>query len=553
MTTVIVERKYKQAFESICELLKDGFLADKKDGNDFVSAYTDRDGKSIIDGEYRYVLGKETDEAAESEKAESGRKGFGWFAGLRDYKKVSEKSRWEGLMENVSRTYHKLYSLVEYKEKRDDAAAERALVACRETVDKLYRTFMPDRTAGVEVRTGADNAMDDFYGVTLRTDISGNTGASVPILCKVYFKRVEGRLMPVARADAVDVENYLGDCVADAVRSHNDAISTEPIGAKDDIIFGSIDAVDRLLKARDGISFEDAMFYAGKEDEDEITRLISQTAHDGATLKVVAAKILGISHVRWSSHAYDIYEYGERMYKISLGLNDMITLTCANCGAVIVDKNAIPFSDFGRDTEITLYPKRRNFGLTEREIMTLYDNKVFKKHNYRLTCPENFRNPHCTRYVCLTEDRVFSYETPSGETVYHCKNCPYAEIAYTDGKGRKAYTPTLTYACDVHDMVDATSVHKCSVCGRNIQSDESRCPLCQSIGLASGVPDACALYKKYRGMLPISGRLFVKPSDKRAYEDSEIILFCMNKKRYIVYKSKLKESGLNDKPKRIDR
>lgn len=553
MTTVIVERKYKQAFESICELLKDGFLADKHDGNDFVSAYTDRNGKAIIDGEYKYVLGKDDAVEEESAQAESGRKGFGWFAGVRDYKKVSQKSRWEGLMENVSRTYHKLYSLVEYKEKRDDVAEEKALVGCREAVDKLYKTFMPDRTAGVEVRPCSDNAMDDFYGVTLRTDISASTGASVPILCKAYFKRVEGRLVSVRREDAVDVENYLGECVVDAAKTYNDAITTEPIGAKDDIIFGTIDAVDRLLKSRDGIKFEDAMFCVGKEDEDEIDRLVSQTAHDGATLRVVAAKILGISHVRWSSHAYDVYECGERMFRISLGLNDMISLRCASCGSTVVDKNVIEFGDFGRDTTITLYPKMRNFGLTEREIKTLYDNKVFKKHNYRLTCPENFRNPHCTRYVCLTEDRVFSYETPSGETVYHCKTCPYAEIAYTDAAGRKRYTPTLTYACDVHDMVDSSTVHECSVCGRNIKSEDSRCPLCQSIGLASGVPAARALYKKYSGMLPISGRLFVKPNDKRAYEDSEIILFCMNKKRYIVYKSKLKDSGLIEKPKRIDR
>ena len=118
--------------------------------------------------------------------------------------------------------------------------------------------------------------------------------------------------------------------------SRNDAITTETIGAKEDIIFGTIDAVDRLLKSRDGISFADAMFYAGKEDEDEIKRLVSQTAHDGATLRVVAAKILGISHVRWSSHSYDVYEYGERTYRVSLGLNDTVTMTCASCGSTVI-------------------------------------------------------------------------------------------------------------------------------------------------------------------------------------------------------------------------
>ncbi|MCH5350848.1 MAG: hypothetical protein J1F39_02635 [Clostridiales bacterium] len=550
MTTVYVERKYKQAFESICELLRDGFLADKHDGNDFVSAYTDRDGKSIIDGEYKYVLGTEDSEAEERGAEESSSAGFGWFAGVRDYKKVSQKSRWEALMENVSRTYHKLYSLVEYKEKKSSVAEEIALSSCREIVRKLYKTFLPDRADGAEVRSCEDKAMDDFYGVTLKTDISGSTGASVPILCKAYFRRVEGRLVPVTRDDAVDIDNYLAECVEAAALSRNEAITTEPIAAKDDIIFGTIDAVDKLLKSHDGISFEDAMFYAGREDEEEITRLVSQTAHDGATLKVVAAKILGISHVRWSTHLYDVYEYGEKTYTVSLGLNDMITMRCCGCGTTVINKNELTYTDSGREVTCVLSPKLNDFGLTEAEIKKIYANKVFKKHNYRLTCPDNFRNPHCTRYVCLTEDRVFTHES-NGEIVYHCKTCPYAEIAYTDGKGKKHYTPTLVYACDVRDMVDASTVHQCEVCGRNIVGESERCPLCESISFASNSAAARTLYKKYRGMLPISTRMS-SSSDRRAYEDSEIILFCINKKRYIVYKAKLKESGLNDKPKRID-
>ena len=552
MTTVYVERKYKQAFESICELLKGGFLADKRDGNDFVSAYTDHDGKSIIDGEYRYVLGAEDGEAEDGGAEESSGAGFSWFAGVRNYKKVSQKSRWEALMENVSRTYHKLYSLVEYKEKKSSVAEEIALSSCREIVKKLYRTFLPDRADGAEVRSCADDAMDDFYGVTLKTDISGSTGASVPILCKAYFKRVEGRLVPVTRSDAVDIESYLNECVESAALSRNEEITTEPIEPKDNVISATIDAVDKLLKSYDGIAFEDAMFYAGREDEDEVTRLVSQTAHDGAVLKVIAAKILNISHVRWSTHVYDVYEYGEKTYSLSLGLNDMITMTCSGCGATVINKNEISFVDGGKDVTLILSPKLHEFGLSDSEIKKIYANKVFKKHNCRLSCPENFRNPHCTRYVCLTDDRVFTHQTPFGETIYHCKTCPYAEIAYTDGNGKKHYTPTLTYACDVHDMVDSSTVHQCEVCGRNIVGDSERCPLCESISYSSNSRAARALYKKYRGMLPISSRFSIGPSDKRAYEDSEIILFCVKKKRYIVYKAKLKESGLNEKPKRID-
>ena len=45
--------------------------------------------------------------------------------------------------------------------------------------------------------------------------------------------------------------------------------------------------------------------------------------------------------------------------------------------------------------------------------------------------------------------------------------------------------------------------------------------------------------------------MFVAPGDKRAYEDEEVILFCMNKKRYIVHKTKLKDSGLNQKPEKL--
>lgn len=555
MTTIKVERKYKLAFESVCELLKNGFLADGDDGSDPVTAYTDTDGKSIIDGEYRYVLGTAADEAKKIDEDSSDGIGFSWFAGLRDYTKVSTKSGWESLMEKVSRTYHKLYSLVEYKEKENTVVDKSVKDSCISIVSKLYGTFIPDRAGAAEVVTRSDNEKDDYYGVTLRADISGSTGSSVPILCKAYFKKVQDRIVPISRNDAQEVDRYLQDCVTDEAVALNDKIERTAIGSKDDIIPGTIGAVDELLKARKGITFEDAIYYAGKEDEEEIARLVKQTAHDGAMLRVVAAKILGISHVRWSSHAFDVKENGECTYRISLGINNMITLTCAGCGAMIIDKNEIrvPGEDGEEDSVIVLNPDAPNFGLSQDELDDIENSGVFSNHNYKLSCPENFRNRNCTQFVCLTEEeKVFSYERGDGTVVHKCKSCPYMEIVYSDEKGNRYYTPTLVYACDKHQMVEKASAHQCNVCKRYIADEESkRCPLCQSIALASGTPAARKLYKRYKGMLPITSRMFVAPGDKRAYEDEEVILFCMNKKRYIVHKTKLKDSGLNQKPEKL--
>lgn len=552
---VIVERKYKQAYDSVRALLD--ILGDRSEWRELVDAHTD--GDAIVDGDLKYVLGKTG--SGESDAKTTNATVGSWFEGLRHYDLVSEKSRWESLMEKVSQAFHKLYSLVEYKEKKSDGSDESSLESCRAAVDKIFSTFIPDRAGFVECRPSLENAATDYYGVTLRIDVSGSTGASVPVLCKAYFQSVNNVMRPLAHDQAEGIDSYLKSCVDEASRTRDEGINIMSANTREDedVIRGTITAVDNLLKSggSGSVTFEDAIFFAGEEDENEIVQLVSQTAHNGATLKVVGAKILGISHVKWHEHIFDILSGGKQIFKMAVELGNIITMTCASCGRIVVNKSKVSFkNDDGETVTLRLHfgAGVDDCGLLPEEVDAVKE-KVFDVHNYEVRCPKNFRNRNCSRLMCLTEDKVFYEEDPStGQMRPYCKDCPYTEIVYTDMDGNQHYTPTLTYAVDVGDMVenDPTKPLKyCDTCGRKITTG-TRCALCAKSVKRANDEEARKVYKKYGTMLPLTARLFVSPKAKRAYEDNEIILFCMgDKKRFVIRKAQIKDSGLNGKPERL--
>ena len=538
---IYVNKEYEKAFESICKLIKGGCFEGL--GWKVIDDVID-------DGVYEYQLTTRFTDEAKVEKHGFKKDGATWFKGLRGQVVENNSAIWTSFIETASAAYHKRYSVVEYQQQpKTRAEREKALEDNKLVTDEFIRIFYPEyyqKTDLVEV--DADGSKEDIYGVAMRIELSGGTGASLPILCKIYFSKSDRNVVPIYSHISETIDNNLAEIIPEDTND-NQTISGEGV------INTTLNAMDKLINNND-INFADYICYSDESDKLAVENLLAQLSHDAIELECQRVDILYISHITASSFLYNVNYRGKPLFRLSSGINKALTFSCLNCASneMLVESNMISYEVDGQAKSVTLELNLPNFGLSKEQIDEIKENSTLKDHYIHVSCPLSHRGQECKSIKCKTK----LFDADGKGTLYKCKDCPYPEIVYTAVNGEKKYTPALVFAKDIMTLVDKNSetieVEKCESCGRFFTKNALKkklCPICDKANKGLGDDQNKQLYKEYKGLLPLSVRAFSIFNKKFCFEDNELIIFLLGKKKYLFNKLSVKEKGCIEKPRKM--
>ena len=550
MSAIVIGREYKKAYQSVRALVENKCVDPK------VAALT-ADGGALTDGVHTFVYSDDVKglrvRDGQSPDEGMGPDGAGWFAALRGGSRSDGGGAWLTFMEQVAAAYHKRYALVEYR-RPERAFGDEELRRARGALRNIITQFFP-RLADAEIAEGGRNeSSEDIYGMSLRIALSGGTGASVPVLCKVYFRRRHASLWPLVREEADKIDAYL--------QSYLQTVSADGAPATDDsdasrTVDEAMGALDRLIggKFEEG-DFSQCVFF-GREDAALVSELTAKVAHDDVRLECDEVRVLGISHVRWQNICYNVLLEGKPALRATVGLNDRISLECLACGGAPIVQNGTvvcvkPLSSGGEErVAYTPDASRADLGLTEAQLKDIRQYGPPAKHLLHPVCHEHPR-VHCARTVCAAMLENFGTEQVP---VLKCRDCPYPEIVFTDDNGVRRYTPALTFARDKMTLLARGETAVCACCGRRFSRDGMRgglCLFCHDALFASdqALARAGAAYKRYAFVFSPAVRIKYAGRAKRCFEDGDILLFFMGEDKYVLDKLRIGEYGYIPKPVR---
>lgn len=541
---IVVGREYERAFASVCDIVNGGYL---EDGGITVSGQGYR--REIDDGTYVYVLGESGGGSAQDEIALR-EDGASWFSSLRGANQTNTNAIWIAFMESVANRYHRRYSLVEYLQKQDDEEEKSQSNDLESYIGNIMGAFFPALTGYETRRLPREESAEDIYGLSMRLELSGGTGAAVPVLGKVYFRRRNKKLLPLCRAEGEGVSDHLSKIVSEGSRQaeHGDTRTDEGI------VDTALAALENLISGKSaGYDFTACLCPSGKTDSDAIEMLRRQTARDErVTLECSAVKVLGVSRIRWNSLGMDVILGRKPVLRFSVAFGKTISLSCLNCGEGegLIENNRIHYRMGEEDKTVTIDPSQKKLGLTEKELGEIRENGLFSRHIMFLSCNENLRNPACKRTLCASRAETFTY---GKEKIVKCRDCPYPEIVYTGASGQALYTPLLAFASDKKELVPKSEIVQCTCCGRSYTAESMRgsstCSFC--LGAAEGSKEGRELYRRYAQMLSPFTRLKYVGKKKYCYEDEEKILFVLGETGYLFDKLDAGNEGYLPRPVKV--
>lgn len=546
---IVVAYKDKRAFEAICNLIESGYLDDNKLAVEGSGA-----NRTIYDGTFYYVLGSNTG-AGEEDDIFINKYGASWFRHFRDQaqgvrsEEKNQNSVWVKFIEDTVKSYHKKFSLVEYRQRKpskQEIAENEKYIASYMT--NVISTLFPDFSGYTVQPLPVESNSEDIYGVSLKLEMSGGVGAALPVLAKVYFRNEHGKMIPLKSDEAQRVDDYLKEVPAGADSKSSSASS-------EDIMSRSLNALEALIKDTK-VDFTSVMCYGDKIDEDKVVDMCGKMANGTATLECSKVKVLGISHIKWNKNGADIIVGSRPVFRASIMLGGQLTVTCLACKsyATLISGNTIEYTDdYGETVRVTIDPEADRLGLDDEELDNILSRSELAKHLMQPSCSDD-GNAHasaCSRLVCASEALPIDR---NGRTCYLCRDCPYPDIVYKglDPYGNAEYTPDLSYATDVGDLVRTDDTEVCVCCGRRFTANaleyNNRCSLCAQAGKESA--EAHKTYRKYAGMLPPWVRV-MNPGKHLCYEDDEILLFVLGNSRYVFNKLDIDENGYLPLPTKL--
>lgn len=557
MAKITIGKQFKEEFNSIYRMAKGG-----GDGRSFISKDVNiiyASPTKIIAGndEYDYDDGNDGFNSSSGAKSAIGiyKNGASWFAAMRR-EKVSEElinnGKWKTLIEAVAADYHKNYSFIEFVQQKDEETkrTERKIAANfkAQVLSKLY----PGRDISDPIPV-ADRS-EDIYGLNLRLEIGSGVGETEPILCKVYFSKSRGIFRALSVEEAKKIDLYFNKMSDDTIEQEDKNIGREEMTVIDDALV----AFGKLLKENKFSSHayfgEPGRSYDIKTDMDRVNELLDRLANsDVKTLECYGVKVLGISHVQWENAEFKIVQNGIDALRLSIGLNYSVNLSCANCraddGALIVSNEIV-----ANRRKIMVDPFKENFGLSEDDFENIRKNSAFQKHLMTVSCPDLKRGErlafNCSRIVCESQ------RTEIEKGVFKCKSCLRPEIVYKDifsgstGADAYKYTPSLGLAHDARELVPRDTLRKCVCCGRTFSKSElfgDECRVCRYGG--GDLKEAKKRYSRYKTMLnPAIRLLHAFSTRKYCNEDEDIVVFILDKEKYVFEKVNAKDTGYMPKP-----
>ncbi len=556
--TIRVGSKYKEAFDRVFELAGSGCIMDTT-----VSGSGDKRKIKYKDLTFEYNdSGKEQSEA-EAKMTESG---ASWFYGLRtNTKEEDDASVWLSYIDLVAEQYHRENSLLEFKQNEDRHVSDKQAEQEKKYIEKVFCTLYPDYEGQVTILRGDErDRIQDIYCISFRMQVCDN-GEAKPVLAKIYFRFEEGRMIPMRREEASGVNEHL--CSKGAVQESGKTESSRTGGVVDDssdIIDKALGALDALASGEgfDRVSFTECLVFSDDKDESVIKNFVSNGHVGTIILTCKTVKVLYVAHVRWMSSLYKIYAEGKELMRVQLGLDGGLTMTCSNCGEIVMEANSVKiYNEYGEARNCLVYPKEENLGLSDIELDEICEHGEISRHLKRLSCREAVTRGGCMRVVC--DKQLMELEDADGNKMLKCRDCPFPEVLFVGQDGVKRYTRLLGFARDLMTLVPKTDIGTCSCCGRtftreSLEKNDGRCEFCSSAMMNSvyapegGSVPARKLYGKYAKMLPISLRLRHLFDKKYCFEEADILLFVLKSDVYVFDKLALEDKGYIPSPRKIN-
>jgi len=544
---VRIGRKYQDAFMSICELVKNGCI-------DTSLIESCRDNKWIETPQYIFEYTGDATAIDTGTRVGMMPEGASWFEGFRGGESNSVMGIWHNLIETVATGYHKEYSLVEYVQNtmlRDAEETEQ----CREIVRNVAKSLKLPFTKVVDAT--AEDSEEDIYAVSLRMELFGGAGEPRPVLCKVYFRKINNVFLPLETREAELVDGYICNLVEKQRGNH-----MKKDGDETEIVDNVLNSISKLIEGEMANSFTQSVLITNPIDAETVDELVHLEPQDEVELQCKKLKVLGISHIRWIDAAFNIYVGEKKAFLAKLGLNNAINLFCC-CGSKdskLIENNAITCvsEENGEVTTLRIEPEEEHLGLNEGELEQIRTESAFARHFFPISCSELARrHAECTQYRCECNTLAFDVR---GKIRRKCADCPYPEVVYRYGDGTAAYTPLLSYDTQTMSVVTEETVN-CRFCGRSYLSHEATgnnlCEFCKSVldqvgkrGAEGPGREAVRTYRRYASMLPISLRFCTMFRKKYCFENSDRLLFVVGKNKYFFDKLRLTDSGRIVKPEK---
>lgn len=565
MSEIIIGKEYEQAFESIVKIFNMSAksnvfndLIDKADDNvirakngTVFKFNADARGLNVADKKGGLVLDKD---------------GASWFANFRQGSGFSDgSSEWLSLIDGVAERYHKAYSLLEFKKKvtkSKPSELEAEIQRHTEVIQSICEQINGINLNRLCVSRVNEKCDEDIFGASLRIELSGGTGAAVPILCKVYFRAKDTHknymggapLIPLDSVEAMQVDSMLPSLVCE---KQNGEVDNKDSASIIDKVVSTMEELCRPNSGGvEGRCFGDCICYSDEpndiiKDTEVVADMASKLSHDNANLECTSIKLLGICHVKWEKAVYTASMNGDKLFDIQIGLGNSVSIKCAKCGEQVVDNNKIICSyedENGNVSKEAIYLSADDYSTFEH-----IKNSELCEHFKYVQCDScNRKASGCRKFVCSN----MAFRIGENDE-YKCKNCPYPEVVLTDEEGNYQYTPSLCFARDKMAMIPEDEVVNCALCGRlfskGIQEHDGLCGLCElAIQDLSGsdVAEARKLYKRYAEMLSPFVKLKHLGQKKLCFEDEDTIIFRLGNTLYIADKLKMNEKGLLVSPKK---
>lgn len=565
-TRILVSNDYKETFDAVSKLIRAGAFYGTE------SAKYEVRGNAIYDGTYEYVLSGKNTDAEKQENHYFTPSGATWFKCLRGEYEQNDDAIWYNFMIDVREEYHKQYSVVVYEQLPKSKEELKKAQEISENIIAGFATLFCDELNIEEAEfhpVTDEKTVEDIFGASMRIELSAEatSGASLPLLCKVYFNRNSLGTKPLTWQMAKQYDREIASLIPEESRA-------DECDRSEGVIANTIDAMEKLFNNQE-INFADYTWLgeigmpttddeeraANFKDENDsalsenerkqrraLRKMYIQMSHDNFALECQRVDLLYISHIKAESYVCDMYTNGTPTLRIELGINNSVTIKCLNCGNgdILVDRNEIFYEVKGVKKVAVLDLSRKNFGLSDEVIDEIKQHSSISKHFIRKTCMNI-----CSQLKCKSQ--LFNI---NGEL--YCSDCSRQEIIYTDTEGKKFFTPTMTVATDTMKVYAPESAElellgMCSMCKRTVSNENLERGMCKGVcASAANKNDKRSkpkkLYKTYRGVLPLTTRIAALTSSKRCYEDNEIVVFAVGNKKYILNKLNIKERGYLDKP-----
>ena len=564
---IYVSQDYKQPFEAVYRLIQAGALSS--------TPYRTLENNVIFDGVYEYELSTRRGDTQQHITHHFAEDGATWFRCLRGEAEQNDDDIWCNFMITVRDEYHKRHSVLEY-EQEIAQSAEEAKRAEKQAADMLMQvmdTFFPYlKPKQSDIVTVCDEKIyEHVFGVSMRVELSAEatSGASLPLLCKLYFVKSGSVIKPitwqVAKQYDRDILSIVPDdadreCAADESIVDHTLVAIEKM-VQDPTLnfanytwFGEIDmpATDEEERAANLRDEGDKSLTPNEvRQRRALRKLYVQMAHGDYALQCQRVDVLYISHIKAQSYVCE-YRYGDTpILRAQFGINNAMTVSCAACdeGTVLIDRDEIVYTVDGEERSAVLDRSVKGLGLTEAQIAEIREHSRFAEHLKEICCKKG-----CSRVRCVAQ--LFE----AGGQQY-CRDCRYPEVVYMDFDGKRYHTPSLVVATDqlrVHPNVYLQSgqLEKCKLCGRVFTVGElAKGHFCKSLcAPATEKKDRVAAkktYKRYRTMLPFGSRLFAGRGGRLCYEDTEAVLFLVGRRQYAMSKLAVGERGYLKRPTRI--